>query len=360
MSAQHGTTGTRRRAPDPFMQPAQSARAAALRHVSDATPGITRRKSGRGFTYRAVGGVPVRDRATLDRIRQLAIPPAWTDVWICPAANGHIQATGRDVRGRKQYRYHSEWHRVRDETKYERLAHFATMLPRIRRRVSAHLKLRGLPRDKVLAIVVRLLETTYIRIGNEEYARTNNSFGLTTMRDRHITVQRGQVTFRFTGKSGKAHAIAVADRRLARLVRACRDLPGQELFQYIDDDGTSQPVTSADVNDYLRSIAGDEFTAKDFRTWAGTLLMASHLVEDARRDERTPGPTLMERIREVASQLGNTPTVCRKCYIHPMVLGAFTDEKLRARWSAALSGKPVAGLRADESTLLRYLRPARN
>lgn len=299
-----------------------------MRYVSDARPGIRRRRSGRGFAYRDVDGVTIRDRAIVARIKTLAIPPAWTDVWISPLANGHIQATGRDARGRKQFRYHARWRSVRDGTKYERTIAFAEALPRIRERVEADLGRRGLPREKVLAAVVRLLETTFERAGNTEYAQENKSFGLTTLRDRHAMVDGGLVRFRFRGKHGKVHDVDVHDRRLARIVRSCQELPGQDLFQYVDEEGTVRDVTSDDVNAYLREISGDDFTAKDFRTWAGTVLAAQALqaLEQAEHGtERQPKKDIVRAVEEVAHRLGNTPRVCRKCYVHPAIIDSYLD-----------------------------------
>ncbi len=337
------------------MAPRDAARAASLRHVTDAREGITRRRSGKGFTYRDAAGRRLTDPAVLSRIRSLAIPPAWTDVWVCPTDSGHLQATGRDARGRKQYRYHPDWNRVRGETKYERMVAFGAALPRIRRTVDSHLAQRGIPRDKVLAVAVRLLETTFIRVGNEEYARTNKSFGLTTLLDRHAIVQDGRVRLAFTGKSGVRHTVDVSDRRLARLVTQCRDLPGQDLFQYIDDEGGPQPITSTDVNEYLRAIAGDEFTAKDFRTWAGTLLAAEQLARIDATDSTSTRSHLLNAVAAVADKLGNTPTVCRRCYIHPAIIDAYENPVARERWQAAQIGRTARGLRAEESSLLRYL-----
>ena len=248
------------------------AKAAGLRYVSDARPGITRRRAGKAFAYRNAEGRTVRDPETLRRIRSLAIPPAWTEVWICPQESGHIQATGRDARGRKQYRYHPDWRTVRDEAKYSRMLAFGEKLPRIRRRVAADMRRRGMTREKVLATIVRLLETTLIRVGNDEYAQQNGSFGLTTLHNRHAKVRGGQIQFEFRGKSGKRHRIDLRDPHLARLVRRCQELPGQDLFGYVAEDGAVRDVTSDDVNAYLREIAGEEFSAKDFRTWAGTVL----------------------------------------------------------------------------------------
>lgn len=348
-------TRQRGRPTDPFMTPADAARAASLRHISDQRDGIARRQSGAGYSYVAPDDTRVRDRDTLARIRALAIPPAWIDVWISPIASGHLQATGRDARGRKQYRYHPDWHRVRDETKYERMVLFGTALPRIRDTVDSHLDLKGMPREKLLAVVVRLLETTFIRVGNEEYARTNKSFGLTTLLDHHVDVKGARLSFTFRGKSGKKHAIILNDRRLARLVSHCRDLPGQDLFQFVDDDGVPQPITSADVNDYLRGTAGEEFTAKDFRTWAGTLLAAGHLSPMLFDGGAAPKSVMLEAITKIAARLGNTPSVCRKCYIHPKVLGAYQDKAVHEQWVAARRGAGVKGLTPEESHLLRFL-----
>ena len=271
-------------------------------------------------------GRPITSRAELERIRALAIPPAWTDVWICPHPLGHLQATGRDARGRKQYRYHAQWRQVRDEEKYGRLIEFAQALPRIRRKTSADLNRRGLTRERVLAAVVQLLEKTLIRIGNEEYARDNRSYGLTTMRGQHATIAGARVNFEFRGKSGIRHAINLHDARLARIVKACRDLPGYELFQYVDEDGKRQTVDSADVNTYLRELSGTDFTAKDFRTWAGTVMAAKALaaaagfksVSQARRN-------IVKAVEQVAKRLGNTKAVCRRCYIHPAIIDSYME-----------------------------------
>ncbi len=333
----------------------EAAKAASLRYVTDAKPGIRRRRSGRGFAYYDVDGALISDKEVLRRIRALAIPPAWTDVWICPLAHGHIQATGKDAKGRKQYRYHKRWHAVRDETKYGRIVDFAHALPRIRRRVKADLALPGLPREKVLAMIVRLLETTMIRIGNEEYARENGSFGLTTMQNRHLHVERGRILLKFKGKSGKSHEVNVADPALVALVKHVRDLPGQQLFQYVDDEGNPQPVDSQDVNEYLQEIAGEDFTAKDFRTWGGTLLAAAQIRTLGETDTACKA-SLLDAIGKVSKQLGNTPAICRKSYIHPAVLEAFTDREAWERWSVACE-RPLAhvSLRAHERRLLRYL-----
>jgi DNA topoisomerase I len=309
------------------LQPTESARAAGLRYVNDArSPGIRRLGSPRRFRYANPDGRRVSNRDDLHRIRSLVIPPAWKDVWICADARGHVQATGRDARGRKQYRYHPRWREVRDEVKYGRLIGFAQALPRIRARAEADIRKAGLPREKVLAAAVQLLEKTLIRVGNEEYARDNGSVGLTTMREKHAKIRGGTVRFEFRGKSGIGHAIDLHDARLVRIVKALRDLPGYELFQYVDDEGRRQVIDSADVNAYLREVSGHDFTAKDFRTWAGTVLAAKALaavavfksVTDAKRK-------VAGAIEAVAKRLGNTRTVCRKCYIHPAVLDAYMD-----------------------------------
>jgi DNA topoisomerase-1 len=283
---------------------------------------------GRGKRYLDPKGRPVMGREVLRRIASLAIPPAWRDVWICPTALGHLQATGRDARGRKQYRYHARWREVRDEVKYGRLTLFADALPRIRQRTAADLRRAGLPREKVLAAVVQLLEKTLIRIGNDEYARDNHSFGLTTLRDKHAKVNGTSVRFEFRGKSGISHSVDLHDARLARIVQSCRDLPGQELFQYLDADGHRHAIGSADVNKYLHEISGEAFTAKDFRTWAGTVLAAQALAESSTFRSTTEAKrTIVRAVECVAKQLGNTKAVCRKCYIHPAILDAYMDGK---------------------------------
>jgi DNA topoisomerase I len=313
-------------APQP-LDPVASARIAGLRYVNDQTmPGIRRIGSTRRVRYVDPSGRTIADRAELQRIRALAIPPAWKDVWICPNPLGHLQATGRDARGRKQYRYHPRWREVRDEVKYGRLIAFAEALPRVRARTNADLKKAGLPREKVLAAVVQLLEKTLIRVGNDEYARENGSIGLTTMRDQHAKVQGENVRFQFRGKSGIQHSIDLQDRRLARIVKACRDLPGYELFQYVDDDGVRQVVDSGDVNAYLRAVSGEDFTAKDFRTWAGTVLAAQALAElDTFASTAQAKRNVIRAVESVAKRLGNTKAVCRKCYIHPAILDAYMD-----------------------------------
>jgi DNA topoisomerase-1 len=350
----------RTRCGDPPADPVDSARAAGLRYVSDATPGIRRVRAGKGFRYVGPGGKPIRDDKTLSRIRSLAIPPAWADVWVCPAANGHLQATGRDARGRKQHRYHPEWRRTRDETKYHRMIAFARALPRLRRRVERDLALADLPRRKVLAAIVRLLEITLIRVGNEEYARDNHSFGLTTLRDRHAEIEGAHVCFHFRGKSGIKHEVDLTDRRLARIVQQCQDLPGQELFQWADHEGQVHDVNSADVNDYLRDIAGDEFTAKDFRTWAGTVLAARALQEFQSFDSQAQAKrNVVRAIESVARRLGNTRAVCRKCYVHPAVVEAYLDgsllRTLRGRVEAEIKGS-LRELRPEEAAVLAFLQ----
>jgi DNA topoisomerase I len=309
--------------------PKEAAEEAGLTYVSDEQPGLTRERKGDGFRYLKPNGDPVTDEAVLDRVRRLAIPPAWTDVWICIKANGHLQATGRDARGRKQYRYHPQFRELRESTKYEHMLEFARALPAIRTKIAEHMALRGLPREKVLATVVHLLENTLIRVGNDDYARENKSYGLTTLRNPHVNVEGSQLRFRFKGKSGKSWQLQLKDRRVAKIVKACQDLPGQKLFEYLDDDGEPREVTSADVNEYLKEITGREITAKDFRTWAGTVLAALALKEFETFDSQASAKkNLRAAIESVASRLGNTPTICRKCYIHPEILSSYTEGAL--------------------------------
>jgi DNA topoisomerase-1 len=312
-----------------IVDPRDAAESAGLTYISDEEPGIRRHKAGKGFRYIRPGGSKVADPATLKRIKKLAIPPAWTDVWICSQANGHIQATGRDAKNRKQYRYHQQFREVRESTKYEHMLAFAQSLPALRAKIAEHIGLTGLPREKVLATVVNLLETTLIRVGNEDYAKQNKSYGLTTLRNRHVDVEGSQLRFSFTGKSGKTWRLQVRDRRVAKIVRQCQELPGQNLFQYLDQNGERQAVTSADVNSYLKEITGREITAKDFRTWAGTVLAALALQEftsfDSQAGAKKHVKTAIER---VASRLGNTPTICRKCYIHPEILNTYVEGSL--------------------------------
>ena len=336
---------------------AQSAKDAGLRYVTDARPGLTRRRHGKYFRYFDSDGKPLKDKATLARIRSLVIPPAWSDVWICATANGHLQATGRDARRRKQSRYHPRWREARDATKYERMLIFGAALPRIRERVDEHIAQPGLARPKVLATIVRLMETTSIRVGNEEYARENHSYGLTTMRNRHVRVKGSTITFTFDGKSGKRHSIDHQDRRLARIVRRCQDLPGQELFQYVDDEGNQHAIDSADVNEYLREISGEDFTAKDFRTWAGTvttcrLLRALEPFSSATQAKKN----IVEVIKSVAGVLGNTPSVCRKCYVHPAVLEIYMEGNLPAVSARrAAADDECASLEKEEQAVLQLL-----
>lgn len=329
-----------------------AARTVGLHYVVEGEPGLTRvRRTKSTFAYRDAKGRAVRDAQTLDRIRSLVIPPAWRHVWICARADGHLQATGRDARGRKQYRYHADWRQTRDETKYERMPAFAASLPRIRARTSADLARPGLPREKVLATVVRLLEKSLIRVGNEEYAKQNKSFGLTTLRDRHVTVKGPRVRFEFRGKSGVRHSVSISDRRLARIIKSCRDLPGQELFRYLDEDGRPCTVGSGDVNDYLREIAHEDFTAKDFRTWAGTVLICAAFRE-MRLTEKPASKRVVQAIDAVAGVLGNTRAVCRNSYIHPAVLDACTAGTIGQLLKNASRGRGRRGLSTDEATVL--------
>ncbi|AUX29645.1 MULTISPECIES: DNA topoisomerase IB [Sorangium] len=339
--------------------PVESAKSAGLRYVNDGEPGISRRKAGKGFTFLDPEGRPIKDEATLQRIRRLAIPPAWTGVWICQSERGHIQATGRDARGRKQYRYHPRWREVRDETKYDRMLAFGSALPAIRAAVERDLALPGLPREKVLATVVRLLDETSIRIGNDEYARDNNSYGLTTLHDEHVEIKGDLIRFHFRGKSGKEHELTVRDRRLARIVKRCQDVPGHELFQYIDGDGQRQRVHSDDVNEYLRSLAGQEFTAKDFRTWTGTVLCASFFCEmEVATSARQMKKCVAQVIDMVSARLGNTRAVCQRCYVHPAVIRAYTEGALQTLIEAeeAVMDEAIAALRPEEATMLRIVR----
>jgi DNA topoisomerase-1 len=340
--------------------PVESAKAAGLRYVSDAKPGIQRKKWRKGFRYFDAEGMVVRDEETLRRIRSLVIPPAWTEVWICSNPKGHLQATGRDAKGRKQSRYHPRWREVRDETKYERMMIFGAALPGIRERVEQDLALQGLPRQKVLAAIVRLMETTLIRVGNEEYARQNHSYGLTTMRNKHVDVDGATVTFHFQGKSGVKHTVDINDRRLARIVQRCHDIPGYELFQYVDRDGEHHTVDSADVNDYLREITNQEFTAKDFRTWAGTVLACQMLREFEAFDSETQAKkNVVQAIKQVAARLGNTPSICRKCYVHPTVLDSYMSgammEGVKRRVEEGDDDSAEA-LRREEVDLLKMLQ----
>ena len=360
--------GKRRRravAPEPRVvsDPVESAQAAGLRYVSDGQPGIRRKRAGKGFTYIGPDGSPVRDAGDLNRIRSLAIPPAYTDVWICPYANGHIQATGRDARKRKQYRYHPKWREVRDETKFTKMLVFSEVLPKIRAQVERDLRQPQLTREKVLATVVSLLECTGIRVGNDEYVKANNSYGLTTLRDQHVEISGSTLRFQFRGKSGKTYQCAITDRRLARIVLRCQALPGEELFQYVDDDGQRQVISSEDVNRYLQNIAGQEFTAKDFRTWRGTMQAIAALSEiGAWTSQRQAKSNILRAIDRVSEQLNNTRAVCRKYYVHPAIfetyLAGTMADLLKNGGGNGTQEKVTAGLSADEAALVRLLRKA--
>jgi DNA topoisomerase-1 len=345
-------------APTP-VDPREAAESAGLVYVSDEERGLRRERRGEAFEYYKANGDRVKDEATLERIRKLAIPPAYTDVWICPRANGHLQATGRDARGRKQYRYHPQFREVRESTKYEHMMEFARALPAIRARLAEHMALRGLPREKVLATVVHLLETTLIRVGNDDYARDNKSYGLTTLRNPHVKVEGSGLRFEFKGKSGKMWRLQVKDRRIARIIRACQELPGQRLFQYEGEDGEVREVTSADVNAYLREITGRDITAKDFRTWAGTVMAALALQEfEAFDSKATQKKNLKAAIERVSSRLGNTPTICRKCYIHPEVLNAYLEGKLLLEIKDQVEEElreDLARLKPEEAAVLAML-----
>jgi DNA topoisomerase-1 len=342
------------------LDPAVAAERAQLRYVHDSMPGITRRKARNGFDYHLPDGSIVRDIATLKRVRKLAIPPAWTEVWICRDPNGHLQATGRDQRGRKQYRYHPRWREVRDEAKYGKLLIFAGVLPLIRARIEEDLTRPGLPRERVLAAVARLMELTLFRVGNSEYARTNKSFGLTTLRDRHVRIEGSHIHLSFRGKSGNRYQTDINDRRLARIIKGCRDLPGYELFQYLDDEGNQHAVGSEEVNAYLREITGEDITAKDFRTWAGTQLAAKAL--QGFRDLETEGKrkkAIVRAVEKVAKHLGNTPAICRRCYIHPAIFEGYLDGSLLealATKTAAYLKENIEHMSSEEAAVTAYLR----
>ena len=342
-----------------IVNPRDAAESVGLTYVSDEEPGIRRKKAGKGFTYIGPGGAKVEDEATLKRIRKLAIPPAYTDVWICRKPNGHIQATGRDARGRKQYRYHPDFRAVRESTKYEHMLEFAKALPAVRAKLAEHMALPGLPREKVLATVVHLLESTLIRVGNDDYAKQNKSYGLTTLKNRHVKVNGSELRFEFKGKSGKVWRLQVKDRRIAKIVRACQDLPGQELFGYVDEDGEHRDVTSSDVNAYLREITGRDITAKDFRTWQGTVLAAMALQEFQDFDTKAAlKKNVKAAIERVASRLGNTPTICRKCYVHPEVLTAYAEGQLLFQIKGEVEAElreNLPDLRPEEAAVLTFL-----
>lgn len=336
------------------------AASAGLRYVSDERPGITRRRAGKGFSYKDPDGKTIRDQKLRERIEALAIPPAWTDVWICPSTTGHIQATGRDDRDRKQYIYHERWRAVRDANKFDHLIPFAETLPAIREHTDNDLRKRGLPREKVLAGVVRLLEASLIRVGNQEYARANQSFGLTTLRAKHVELDGNQVHFHFNGKGGIDQDIDVQDRRLANLVKQCLEIPGYEVFRYLDDEGNRRLVESTDVNDYLHEVSGQTLTSKDFRTWGGTLIGARELAgKPVPSTKREVTGTINEVIESVAEHLGNTPTVCRKCYVHPAVLEAYQAGSLQVAFENETRKGGNASkydLDADERATLNVLK----
>jgi DNA topoisomerase-1 len=335
---------------------------AGLRYVSDNRPGITRRRRGKGFSYHRPDGEKVTDPEEIERINSLAIPPAYRDVWICPRVNGHIQATGRDERGRKQYIYHPQWQELRERDKFEHLLSFAEVLPKIRRRVSRDLQREGMPREKVLAAVVRLLESTLARVGNASYAKENGSFGLTTIRKKHVEVDDEAVIFEFTGKGGQDWHVETDDPRIAEVVRQCVEIPGYELFKYLDPDGDRRDVESGHVNDYLRSITSEEITAKDFRTWAGTVLCAEELAEYQHENERQAKKNVVAAVKSVASVLGNTPAVCRQSYVHPVVIDSYLEGTLaeRLRRSGDNGVKAPSGLRGSEVAVWRVLKESRN
>lgn len=343
-----------------IVDPQEAAENAGLVYVTDDQPGITRLKRGKGFRYVLPNGEQVADAKSLERIRKLAIPPAYTEVWICPKSNGHIQATGRDAKGRKQYRYHEKFREVRDSTKYEHMLEFAAVLPAIRAKVDEHLALRGLPREKVLATIVRLLETTMIRVGNADYAKQNKSYGLTTLRDRHVDIDGAELRFQFKGKSGKQWRLQLKDRRIAKVVKACQDLPGQHLFQYVDAEGVQREVTSSDINCYLKEISDAEITAKDFRTWTGTVLTALALAEYEKVDsEAAAKRNIRCAIEHVAAQLGNTPAVCRKCYIHPEIFTSYLSNSLALEALEEVDREmrdDHARLNSEEAVVLAFLQ----
>ncbi|PYK12174.1 MAG: DNA topoisomerase I [Verrucomicrobia bacterium] len=344
---------------NPSLDPQAAADSAGLTYVSDQEPGIRRYRSGKGFRYVRSDTSKVTDPAILKRIKSLAIPPAWTDVWICSKSNGHVQATGRDARNRKQYRYHPQFREVREHSKYAHMISFVRRLPAIRKKIAEHMAMRGLSREKVLATIVHLLEATLIRVGNDDYAKQNKSYGLTTLLDQHVKVNGAELRFQFKGKSGKTWSLGVKDRRVAKIVRACQELPGQELFQYIDEGGVQRDVTSSDVNAYLKEISGEDITAKDFRTWAGTVLAALALQEFQRFDSHASAKkNIKAAIERVASRLGNTPTICRKCYIHPELLNTYLEGSFLLDVKKQVEEElrdNMAGLRPEEAAVLGLL-----
>ncbi|MDP5308751.1 DNA topoisomerase IB [Paracoccus spongiarum] len=342
----------------PIIDPEDAAESAGLVYVTDDMPGISRVRAGKGFSYRDTQGRTIRDKTMRARLAALAVPPAYTDVWICPDPRGHIQATGRDARGRKQYRYHPDFREVRDSAKYDHMLDFAAALPKIRAQVATDMALRGLPPDKVLATVVWLLENTMIRVGNTGYAKENRSHGLTTLRGRHVTLDGSTVRFRFRGKGGKQWDLGVRDRRIARILRAVQDLPGQQLFQYLDAEGQTCRVDSGDVNAYLRRVSGREVTAKDFRTWTGTVLAAMALAEyEAADSEAAANANVRDAIETVAAKLGNTPAICRKCYVHPQIIDAYLADELKLELRDRIEDDLKSpGLRPEERQVLKFLR----
>ena len=345
---------------DIVIDPVEAAKSSGLRYVTDDGPGFRRKRSGTTFRYFDVNDKPIKDKDELARIKALAIPPAWTDVWISPFANSHLQATGRDARGRKQYRYHKRWRKIRDQTKYGRMLLVGQKLPALRQRVAEDLALQGLPREKIIATVVKLLETTFIRVGNQEYARQNRSYGLTTLRNNHVKVRGDKIYFRFRGKSGVGHEMELENPRLARIVKHCQELPGQQLFGYLDENGEARSVESSDVNDYLRQATGEDFTAKDFRTWAGTVLAARAFAAAEGFTSKTQAKrNVAQAIDEVAKKLGNTRSVCQKCYIHPAIVSAYLEGSLKAPNGHAPRRSVAAaslGLSAEEKAVLRLLQ----
>lgn len=343
---------------DSIIDPEDAAISAGLTYVNDDMPGITRQRSGKGFSYKGPDGRTITDKVERKRLASLAIPPAYVDVWICPDPRGHIQATGRDAKGRKQYRYHPEFRELRDSSKYDRMLDFARGLPQLRAQVDADMSRRGLPVEKVLATIVFLLENTMIRVGNPRYARENKSHGLTTLRMRHVTLDGNQVRFKFKGKSGKEWNLGLRDRRVARIIRAVQEIPGQHLFQYVDDDGTRRQVTSTEVNDYLRQITGRQVTAKDFRTWTGTVLAALALAEYEKADsEAAAKRNVRDAIESVAARLGNTPTICRQCYVHPQIIDAYLADELRLELADTIDDTLTqTDLRPEETQVLRFLK----
>lgn len=345
------------------LAPEECAELAGLRYYPDTKPGYTRKKAEvrGGFHFFDTKGERIAEEAEINRLRSLAVPPAYTDVWLCPSPRGHIQATGRDAKGRKQYRYHARWRETADANKYGRVMAFAAALPGIRKRVDHDLSLPGLPREKVLATVVKLLETTLIRVGNEEYARENKHYGLTTLRNRHVHVKGATIEFAFRGKSGIDHTVELENPKLAKVVKRCLEIPGQDLFQYLDENDERQAIDSADVNAYLQEISGEPFTAKDFRTWAGTVLAALALREfEAFDSEASAKKNIVAAIEHVAERLGNTPTVCRKCYVHPLILASYIDgsmlKSLQVKAEAELKGDKLSQLKPEEAAVVGLLR----